>query len=132
MAVGEFLFELARQALLDFVEAREQRDGHEDDDGFFAVADFDLHGGSRVRFVWDDIVVVDAIVESEDGQIGPPNKSGHTWLDGNLPPEQRRIVMVSGHSSNLECWFRVRKGHWRCWSRAQTATILKCWWQRSC
>jgi hypothetical protein len=42
VAVGELLFELAGQALLDFMEAREERDGNEDDDGFFAMADFDL------------------------------------------------------------------------------------------
>ena len=28
--------------LLDFVEAREERDGNEDDDCFFAMTDFDL------------------------------------------------------------------------------------------
>lgn len=28
--------------LLDFVEGLEERDGDEDDDGFLAVADFDL------------------------------------------------------------------------------------------
>jgi hypothetical protein len=42
VAVGEFLFELAGEALLDFVEAGKKRDGDEDYDGFFAVADFDL------------------------------------------------------------------------------------------
>jgi hypothetical protein len=56
VAVGEFLFELARQALLDFVEAGEQGDGHEDDDSFFAVADFDLESARNVRFVVDDVV----------------------------------------------------------------------------
>jgi hypothetical protein len=45
MAVRELLFELAGQALLHFVEAGEERDGDEDDDGFFAVADFDLVWG---------------------------------------------------------------------------------------
>ena len=47
VAVGELLFELARQALLDFVEAWEEGDGDEDDDGFFAVADFDLERRKR-------------------------------------------------------------------------------------
>lgn len=28
--------------LLDFAEAREERDGDEDDDGFFALANFEL------------------------------------------------------------------------------------------
>ena len=42
VAVGELLFELAGEALLDFVEAGEEGDGDEDYDGFFAVADFDL------------------------------------------------------------------------------------------
>ena len=42
VAVGELLFELAGEALLDFVEAGEERDGDEDYDGFFAMADFDL------------------------------------------------------------------------------------------
>jgi hypothetical protein len=42
VAVGELLFELACEALLDFVEAGEEGDGDEDYDGFFAVADFDL------------------------------------------------------------------------------------------
>lgn len=44
VAVGELLFQLAGETLLDLVEAGEERDGHEDDDGFFAVADFDLEG----------------------------------------------------------------------------------------
>jgi hypothetical protein len=42
VAVGELLFELAGEALLDFVEAGKEGDGDEDYDGFFAVADFDL------------------------------------------------------------------------------------------
>lgn len=42
MAVGEFLFQLAGETLLDFVEAREEGDGNEDYDGFLAVADFKL------------------------------------------------------------------------------------------
>lgn len=42
VAVGEFLFQLAGETLLDFVEAREEGDGNEDYDGFFAVADFNL------------------------------------------------------------------------------------------
>ena len=42
VAVGELLFELARQALLHLVEAGEERDGDEDYDCFLAVADFDL------------------------------------------------------------------------------------------
>lgn len=42
VAVGKLLFELAGEALLDFVEAGEEGDGDEDYDGFFAVADFDL------------------------------------------------------------------------------------------
>jgi hypothetical protein len=45
VAVGEFLFQLAGQALLDFVEALEEWDGDENYDGFFAVADFDLEDG---------------------------------------------------------------------------------------
>lgn len=40
--VRELLFELAGQTWLDFVEAREEGNGDEDDDGFLAVADFDL------------------------------------------------------------------------------------------
>jgi hypothetical protein len=132
VAVGEFLFELTRKTLLDFVEAGEQGNGHEDDNGFFAVADFDLDGGWSVRLVVDDIVV-DAIVVKRGLQIRSPNKPGYKWMEyGSLPHEQRRIVVVSGHSSNLEYWFRVRRGHWRCWSPAQTATISSCWWQRSC
>jgi hypothetical protein len=42
VAVGELLFELAGEALLDFVEAGEEGDRDEDYDGFFAVANFDL------------------------------------------------------------------------------------------
>ena len=42
MAVGELLFELAGEALLDFVETGEEGDRNEDYDGFFAVANFDL------------------------------------------------------------------------------------------
>jgi hypothetical protein len=50
VAVRELLLQLAGQALLDFVEAGEERDGNEDDDGFFAVADFNLEeeGGMLV------------------------------------------------------------------------------------
>lgn len=47
VAVGELLFELTGQALLDLVKAGEERDGNEDDDGFFAVADFDLEEVER-------------------------------------------------------------------------------------
>ncbi len=46
VAVGELLFQLAGETLLDLVEAGEERNGHEDDDGFFAVANFDLEGWS--------------------------------------------------------------------------------------
>lgn len=42
MAVGELLLEFTGQALLDLVEAAEERDGDEDDDGLLAVADFEL------------------------------------------------------------------------------------------
>ena len=42
MAVRELLFELAGEALLDFMEAGEEGYGDEDYDSFFAVADFDL------------------------------------------------------------------------------------------
>ena len=42
VAVGELLLELAGQALLDLVEAGEERDGHKDDDGALAVANFEL------------------------------------------------------------------------------------------
>jgi len=48
VAVRELLLELAGQALLDFVEAGEEGDGDEDDDGFFAVADFDLAGRNEL------------------------------------------------------------------------------------
>jgi hypothetical protein len=50
VAVRELLLQLAGQALLDFVKAGEERDGDEDDDGFFAVAHFDLEeeGGMLV------------------------------------------------------------------------------------
>jgi hypothetical protein len=47
VAVRELLFQLARQALLHLVEAREQRHRHEDDDGFLAVADFQLKIGEN-------------------------------------------------------------------------------------
>lgn len=51
VAVRELLFQLARQALLDLVEARKEGNGHEDDDGFFAVADFNLLGmGGLISF----------------------------------------------------------------------------------
>lgn len=42
VAVRELLLQLAGQALLDLVEAAEERDGDEDDDRAFAVADFEL------------------------------------------------------------------------------------------
>jgi hypothetical protein len=42
VAVGELLFQLTGQALLDFVEADKEGDGDEDDYGLFAVADFEL------------------------------------------------------------------------------------------
>ena len=65
VAVGELLFELARQALLDFVEAWEEGNGDEDDDGFFAVADFDLErrkGGCQLRTV--DLIAGRQMVET--------------------------------------------------------------------
>ncbi len=34
--------------LLDLVKAGEERDGDEDDDGFFAVADLKLWGGRKL------------------------------------------------------------------------------------
>jgi hypothetical protein len=42
MSIGEFLFEFTGEALLDLVEALEERDGNEDDDGLLAMADFEL------------------------------------------------------------------------------------------
>lgn len=42
VAVGELLLELTGQALLDLVEALEERDGDEDDNGLLAVADLNL------------------------------------------------------------------------------------------
>lgn len=42
VAVGELLLELTGQALLDLVEAGEERDGDEDDNGTFSVADLEL------------------------------------------------------------------------------------------
>ena len=47
--------------LLDFVEAGEERDGDEDDDSFFAVADFELWVGAREASLVDalpDIIYV--------------------------------------------------------------------------
>ena len=44
MTVGELLLELARETLLDFMEAGEERDGDEYCYGLFAVTDFDLDG----------------------------------------------------------------------------------------
>lgn len=42
MSVGELLLKFAGETLLDLVEAREERDGDEDDDGALAVAHFEL------------------------------------------------------------------------------------------
>lgn len=42
--VGERKRERERVPLLNFVEAGEERDGDEDDDCFFAVADLELLG----------------------------------------------------------------------------------------
>lgn len=42
VAVGELLLELTGQALLDLVEALEERDRDEDDDSLLAVADLNL------------------------------------------------------------------------------------------
>ena len=42
MSIGEFLLEFASEALLDLVEAGKERDGDEDYNGTFAVADFEL------------------------------------------------------------------------------------------
>lgn len=59
MTVGELLLELAGQALLDLVEAGEERNGDKDNDGALAVADLELTGrdelkGSQRRLeVWD-------------------------------------------------------------------------------
>jgi len=50
VAVGELLLEFAGQALLDLVEAREEGDGDEDDDGALAVRDFEL--ASRDELKW--------------------------------------------------------------------------------
>jgi hypothetical protein len=46
MAIGEFLFEFAGEALLNLVEAWKEGDRDEYDDGFLAVADFDLEEGA--------------------------------------------------------------------------------------
>ena len=42
MSVGELLLEFTGEALLDLVEAGKQRDGDEDYNGTFAMADFEL------------------------------------------------------------------------------------------
>ena len=42
MAIGELLLKLAGQALLNLVEACEERDRDEDDNGTLSVADFEL------------------------------------------------------------------------------------------
>ena len=47
VAVGELLFELAGQALLDSVKAGEEGDRNEDNDCLFAVADFNLRRGKE-------------------------------------------------------------------------------------
>lgn len=43
LSVGELLLEFAGETLLNFVEAWEERDGHEDNDGFLC-GDIDLRG----------------------------------------------------------------------------------------
>lgn len=43
MAVGELLLELTGQTLLNLVESGQERDGDEDDDGAFSVANFELY-----------------------------------------------------------------------------------------
>jgi len=49
VAVGELLLELTGQALLDLVEAGEERNGDEDDNGTLAVADLELTSGDELK-----------------------------------------------------------------------------------
>lgn len=42
MSVAELLLKLSSESLLDFVEVREKRDRHKDNDRSLAVADFEL------------------------------------------------------------------------------------------
>lgn len=62
VAVGELLLELAGQTLLDLVEAGEERDGDEDNDGTLAVANFELLSNllvlSFIRFCHDISLIV--------------------------------------------------------------------------
>jgi len=44
-----FFFEFAGETLLNFVEAGEEWDGDEDDDGFLAMADFELSSRNKLQ-----------------------------------------------------------------------------------
>ena len=113
MAVGEFLLELAGQALLDLVEAGEDRDGDEDNNGALAVADFKL---------WKAIVLVSISCAMYD----------LLRLHLIVPHEQRRIAGVSKGPSGRGCWSRVRKGRLRCWFPARRGFASKDCCERSC
>lgn len=73
MPVGELLLEFTSEALLDLVEAGKKRDGDEDYNGTFAMADFEL---------WRSVSV--CIRMEETSSV--------------VPHEQRRIGVVSAQT----------------------------------
>ena len=128
VTVREFLFELTGETLLDFVEARKQGNRDEDDDGFFAVADFELEG-FRVSVAGD----IRCVSKRWFCQLVPSNRGEATRVRDkigvmSLPHGQRRIVAVSEHSSDLEYWFRVRTEHSRYLFPIRKGSV----WKRHC
>lgn len=117
VAVGELLFKLACEAggwdvlvlgfvergegggedgpLLDFAEAPEERNGDEDDDGFFALADFELWRAGGVSIPVPSFVPARrGGGTSSEGETGRPE-----YREGIiLPPWRTRTAEASEHS----------------------------------
>lgn len=105
ICVGEVEME-RHLPLLDFVEATEEGNGHEDNDCFLAVTDFELES-SRPASV------------SRSYSVAPLIESSAI----SLPHEQTQTAEVSTRSSCRGCWSQDRTGHSRCWTPAQRGAV---------
>jgi hypothetical protein len=76
VAVRELLLELTGQALLDLVEALEERDGDEDDNGLSAVTNLDLKESWCQRMIRRPVPTASSI----DQAIGRMCVSAHARL----------------------------------------------------
>lgn len=90
MTIGELLLELAGQALLDLVEAGEERNGDKDDNGALAVADFELFI-EIVSVLFQNITNNHSV--SSTSEISGFYKSNNSYLTGRdeLKRSQRRL-----------------------------------------